>query len=128
MMSLRALPLEKSSARRVWVVESDDALRAALTFSLKARGFSVKAYPAGSAAAGADEPCDCLVIDFFLPDMDGLDLLNALRCAGNKAPAILVVSNPSFRVVERANAMQASIIQKPLLGDDLCSAVRSAVN
>ena len=38
-------------------------------------------------------PAGCLVIDFRLPDMNGLDLLGALRRSGETLPAILITTN-----------------------------------
>ena len=38
---------------------------------------------------------DCLVVDYRLPNMNGLDLLKELRHRGIDAPAILIATQPS---------------------------------
>jgi CheY-like chemotaxis protein len=103
MSNLHAQPSNDAKGRHIRVVENDDALRAAIAFSLKAKGFSVESYALGSVAASDAGPCDCLVIDFDITDMDGLDLLKQLRDAGNchrREP------QPSRAPARRSNAGQ----------------------
>jgi FixJ family two-component response regulator len=65
------------------------------------------------------------VIDFKLPEMNGLDLLAALRGRGVQLPAILVTSHPTNALRRRAAEETTPIIEKPLFGDALTDAIRS---
>jgi len=111
---------------RVLVVDDDAALLGALEFALQAEGYRVCSCAGAEAALRA--PIDqlaCLVIDYKLPDIDGMDLALRLRCAGVTAPMILITSNPDARCRARAARDGAVIVEKPLLGDRLVRQIRA---
>jgi FixJ family two-component response regulator len=115
-------------AGAVVLVEDDAAVREAVAFSLGVEGYQVRSYRTGKAAL-ADEAlhmCACLIVDYGLPDTNGLSLLRRLRRLGISAPAILITSNPSPRLRLRASGDHVPIVEKPLLGDALVQAVRQA--
>ena len=124
------LQSELTPARPVVVIVDDDpAVRNALTFSLQVEGFSVRAYASGAELLG-ELPLDsagCLVIDYRMPEMNGLDLLVELRKRHIGFPAILVTTEPSAAVRECAAANGMAVIEKPLLGEALFLAIRAAV-
>lgn len=113
------------------LVEDDRSLRAALTFAFEADGYRVHAYgdawevlvesPAALAA-------DCIIVDFYLPHMDGLSLLAALRDRNVASPAILITSHPNERCRRRAHDARVDIIEKPLVTDELRRKVRQIVS
>ncbi len=75
----------------------------------------------------ADFAVPCIVIiDFNLPDMTGLEALDALRRRGTEIAAILTTSTATPALRRRAAASKARVIEKPFLGDDLLDAVRAA--
>ena len=114
----------------VVVVDDDAAVLGALKFALELEGFSASAYRSGSellAEAVLPEGA-CLVIDFNLPDTDGLRLLAALRNRAVQLPAVLITSNPSASVRRRAAAVDVPIVEKPLLGNALVDAIRTALS
>jgi hypothetical protein len=47
---------------------------------------------------------------------------------GHAAPAILATTNPKAAISARAAAMGVMILEKPILGDDLATAVWSAIS
>jgi FixJ family two-component response regulator len=109
----------------VVLVEDDDDLRAAITFSLDVEGMAVVAFKTAESLLHARPPqCACFVIDYWLPGINGLALLSRLRLLGVRAPALLVTSNPSAFLRARADAAGARIIEKPLTGDAVAVAVR----
>jgi len=115
-----------SSPPCVLVVDDDPALLGALEFALRAEGYRV--YGCGDAAAALRAPADqfaCLVIDYKLPNIDGMDLAQQLREAGVTAPVILITSNPDARCRARAARDGAVIVEKPLLGDRLSRQIRA---
>jgi FixJ family two-component response regulator len=111
------------------VIDDDSAVLASLRFSLELEGFSVDAYRAGAELlAQATHPkSGCLVIDYNLPDINGLDLLAALRRSGVTLPAILVTTNPSAFIRGAAAAARVPIVEKPLLGNALVDGIRDAL-
>jgi two-component system, LuxR family, response regulator FixJ len=111
------------------VVDDDPAVLGALKFALEAEGFGVAPYSSGSEMLAQQRfpQSGCMIIDFKLPDMDGLSLLASLRGRGVELPAILITSQPSPHLRKRAAAADMPIIEKPLLGDALLDAIRGAL-
>ena len=111
------------------VVDDDPAVLGALKFALELEGFSVADYRSGSELLAQSElpQAGCLVIDFRLPDMDGLALLGALRDRAIDLPAVLITSHPTQGLRGRAAAVAVPIIEKPLLGNALFEAIESAL-
>ena len=113
----------ESSAPGVVVIVLDDdlAVRNSLKFSLEIEGFKVHSYATGAELLGAGEltPCSCLVVDQQMPGMSGLDLIDTAAQPAFLAPAILITSDPSPSVRERARKASVPIVEKPLLGNAL---------
>lgn len=111
------------------VVDDDQALLNALRFDLELEGFNVQTHPAAALLSLDRLPKDngCLVIDYRLPDVNGLELLQRLRDGGVGLPAILITSHPSKAVQAGAAFLGGSIIEKPLLGDTLLAGIRAAL-
>jgi len=110
----------------VLVVDDDAAVRNSLRFSLQIEGFAVSDFRDGNELLSQAElpRSDCLVVDYHLPGMSGLEVLNQLRERHVSVPAILITSHPSPILRERAAAAGARIVEKPLLGDALIESVR----
>ncbi len=70
----------------------------------------------------------CLVVDYKLPEMNGLDLLVELRKRNVDLPAILITTHPSSEVRRRAAIAGVSLIEKPLLNDTLFQGIRAALD
>ena len=110
----------------VLVVDDDAALLGALEFALRAEGYCVcGCADAATALQAPGDQLSCLVIDYRLPDIDGMDLAERLRGAGVTAPMILMTSNPDARCRARAARGGAVIVEKPLLGDRLLRQIRA---
>jgi FixJ family two-component response regulator len=110
------------------VVENDDSLRHSLRFSLAVEGFAVRTYANGSELLAANLPDrGCLVVDYNLRDMTGLDLVAQLRTRQIALPAILITTNPSGIVRRRAEQAGVPMIEKPLLGDSLINGILAAL-
>ena len=113
----------------ILLVEDDPAVVNALTFSLELEGFDVCAYVDGEALL-ASLPLlmrGCLVLDYNLPGIDGLDLLERLRAAEVTLPAILITTNPRKALRARAALAGVQIVEKPLLTDALRDSVNAAL-
>lgn len=108
-------------APTVVLLDDDAALRMALTFSLEIEGYRVEACATGEELMALDLPRSgaCLILDYRLGGMSGLDVLQALRQRGVQLPAVLITSNPTPGVRARAARLQAQVVEKPLLGDHL---------
>jgi len=115
--------------RTVLIVDDDPAVRGSLQFCLEVEGFLVRAYSSGSDLLNDQNvpQTGCLVIDYRLPNMNGLDLLSELRRRKIMLPAILVTTHPSASVRAQTAAAGAVLIEKPLLNEALFEGIRAAM-
>lgn len=113
----------------VILVEDDLALRLALAFRLEQEGFIVQAHADGQALLAATPPSGraCLVIDYFLKGMSGIEALKALRRAGFLLPAVVITADPTTRMRAEIAALGAAFVEQPLLGDTVVDAISSVL-
>jgi FixJ family two-component response regulator len=111
------------------VVDDDAAVRGSLKFALEIEGFAVRTYPKGDDLLGDVRrgDCACFIIDQKLPGMNGLEVVAELRKEHIAAPVILITSQPTSGLQERAAQAGVPIVEKPLLGNALIDRVRDAI-
>ena len=122
-MMSRAAPL-------ILVVEDNSAVLESLRFMLEVEGFEVCAFDNVAGLLEADwlSEVACLVVDYHMPIMNGIDLLGHLRKLQILAPAILVTGHPVAMVHDRAIAAGfAGIVDKPLRDKVLVEEIRQAL-
>jgi len=114
----------------VYVVDDDlDVLRS-LRFLLETDGFTVKTFSSGASLLNAVSPTgvDCFVIDYKMPDMNGIDLAGRLRNREIAAPVILITGYPDENISARAEAAGVRhVLLKPLLEESLVTRIRGAI-
>jgi two-component system, LuxR family, response regulator FixJ len=113
----------------ILVIDDDPAVRNSLKFALEVEGFSVRVYPTGTALLDEDDmpKSGCLVTDYHLPGMSGLDLLQLLRERDVELPAILISSHPTAVIRSRAASAGVRLVEKPLPNDTLFQCIRSVL-
>jgi FixJ family two-component response regulator len=113
----------------VLVVDDDPAVRNSLKFSLELEGFAVRVYADGRELLDDPHlpPDGCLIVDQVMPGMAGLDVVDAIRCRGMTNPAILIISNPNPKVLDRAAMAGVAVIEKPFFGTELVDAIRDSL-
>jgi FixJ family two-component response regulator len=70
----------------------------------------------------------CLVVDFDMPRMSGLDLVNNLSRLGEEIPTIMITAYPSDDI--RVRVLQAGVIcylPKPFDESDLLNCIQTAL-
>jgi len=96
--------------RRVLLVEDVEVNRMVATTMLEQLGFSVDSAEDGArglATILGDPTYDLVLMDWHLPEMDGLEVTRLVRLAGHKLP--IVGLSASVRPEERIQAMQAGM-------------------
>ncbi|WP_406474787.1 response regulator [Streptomyces sp. NBC_01615] len=114
---------------RVLVVEDDPQLVRALVINMQARGYGVDAAPDGATAlrlAAARRP-DVVVLDLGLPDMDGTDVIKALRGWTRVPILVLSARRASDEKVAALDAGADDYITKPFSMDELLARLRASV-
>jgi FixJ family two-component response regulator len=132
MTNLDARPLIMAPCCKptIYVVDDDAGVLGSLRFLLETDGFEVKTFRSGMALlkAAAPDGIDCLVIDYKMPDINGIDLVGRLREHHVAAPVILITGYPDENIFARAAAAGVEhVLQKPLLGDGLVKEIRGAI-
>ncbi|HYF55783.1 MAG TPA: response regulator [Salinarimonas sp.] len=114
----------------VIVVDDDDAVRNALKFALELEGLTVHAYQGGAELlADVDLPKKgCIVVDYHMPAMNGVELVDALRLRDIDIPAILITGKATDdmrRSARRAGFL--NVLEKPLDDGSLLDGIRGAL-
>jgi two-component system, OmpR family, KDP operon response regulator KdpE len=114
---------------RILIVDDDTQLLRALRINLRARHYEVDLAPDGSTAltVAARYPPDLVILDLGLPDMDGIEVIHALR--GWSSTPILVLSARGAQA-EKVTALDAGAddyVTKPFGMDELLARIRSAL-
>lgn len=115
----------------ITVLVVDDDFRVARIHSAfvdRVEGFqtvSVAHNGAEALAAAQNVSPDLILLDLYLPDIFGLDLINRLRVAGSDSDIIVISAANESRTVERAVKLGvASYLLKPFTLDDLAARLR----
>ena len=118
-------PAPEIAKQVILIVDDDEAVRESLRSLMKSEGFAVRAFSNGHDLLNeASLPAiGCLVVDYHMPAMNGLELVSALRGRGVSIPAILITSNPTKYVRDRAAAIAVLVVEKPRLGSYLLDCV-----
>jgi FixJ family two-component response regulator len=91
---------------KICVLDDDPAVLQSLRFLLETQGFRVRTFSAAVTLLTSIDPddVDCLVIDYKLPHMDGLDVAVNLRQCTVATPIVLITSYPDQHMAEKAAA------------------------
>ena len=113
------------------MVDDDHDVLSSLRFLLEAEGFDVRTFRSGSAllwSSGRDG-ADCLVVDYKMAGIDGLELANRLRGVEVSTPIILITGYPDDNIKAKASSAGVrQVLLKPNLEDSLAECVRRAIN
>ncbi len=116
---------------RILIVEDSDSLREVLETILQKEGFQATAVASAEAAQetlGASGNFDCILADFRLPGMSGLDLLKAVRASLNSVPYIIMTAYGSIELAVHAMKHGANdFITKPFEPEFLCANIRDVI-
>ena len=142
----RLLPLSQSAGRTraphpgeaagtpgppvIFVVDDDSHIREAIRSVLEEDGRTVEDYATCEAFLESYRPGReaCLLIDAYLPGMKGLELLQRLRDAGHRLPAIMITGSSDVPTAVQAMKSGAlDFIEKPIGRNELLAIVERAL-
>jgi DNA-binding NtrC family response regulator len=125
--------MDKPPAGRILVVDDQPNMCWVLSKLLSERGHEVRiAYSGMEALAAlgsfAALPCQVAVVDFRLPDLDGIALITKLRERSPNVLAILMTSYGSSTLRQRAlDAELFAYLDKPFSNDLMISTIEEAI-
>lgn len=113
----------------VFVVDDDEAIRTSLTRALEMRDYTVEAYGSAAAFLDAYDPArtGCLVLDYGLPGMNGLELQAHMNSKGMTLPVIFITGHGG--IPESVQAMKGGAVdflEKPFRQSVLVERIETA--
>ncbi len=111
----------------VCIVEDDESVADSLRVFLETYDFQIAVFASGMSFLADRRHCEagCLVIDYHMPGMNGLDVVAELRREGRCPPTILVTGRLDDAIAERARrAAIAGVLEKPLRVATLVGMIR----
>jgi len=114
---------------RLLLVDDEPQILRALTPALTAGGFEVEAVTTGEAAiaAMAADPCDAMILDLGLPDIDGKDVIRRIR-EWSEAPIIVLSARDLEQ--EKIDALDLGaddFVNKPVGVGELLARIRASL-
>ena len=113
----------------VFLVDDDAGVLKALSRLLQARGYDVQSFTSPQAFL-ADHDASvpgCAVLDVSMPDLDGLELQQALTAGGSQRPVIFLTGAGDIPTSVRAmRAGAVDFLTKPVDSADLLAAIAHA--
>ena len=113
----------------VFVVDDDAGIRTSLVRALRMRGYQVKAFASAAEFLAHDRQGagGCLVLDYGLPGMNGLELQRHLNQMGAQLPIVFITGHGG--VPESVQAIKAGAVDflvKPFRQADLIARIETA--
>jgi two-component system CheB/CheR fusion protein len=115
----------------VFVVDDNEQIGEDMRTVIEADGGLVDVYATSEAFMASYRPGakTCLLVDAYLPGMNGIDLLRQLRQGGDAMPAIMITGNSDVAMAVAAMKAGASdFIEKPVSSVELLSSIQRAID
>src|SRR5690242_18239931 len=113
----------------ILIVDDEPGVRSALTGVLRDEGYDVDSAESGEACLDrlATQVYDVVVLDIWLPGMDGLSTLARMRERQNDAQVVIISGHGNVESAVRAIKMGAfDFVEKPLSLEKTVLVVRNA--
>lgn len=117
-------------SKRILVIDDEEAILESLQMYFTEKGYIVncaKTANEGLSFASSFDP-DLIILDVRLPDVDGLEILERLKCLSRRSPVIIITAFHDMDTTIRAVKKGAfEYIPKPIDIEELDLAVRKAL-
>jgi two-component system response regulator FixJ len=119
-----------SSEPCVFIVDDDEDIRLSLSRALEMRGYVTESFASARDFLEAYDPAraGCLILDYGLPEMSGLELQKLLVSRGHAIPVIFITGHGG--VPESVEAMKmgaVDFLEKPFRQDTLVRQIDAAL-
>lgn len=126
---VRLLPMGKTSAT-IFIVDDDISVRESLELLLRHEGLNVKTFasPHEFLAHPPANAASCLVLDYSLPGLNGLELQKRIAAERREMPIIFITGHGDIPMtVQAMKAGAVEFLTKPVKDESLLSAIRNAL-
>lgn len=114
----------------VYVVDDNRAVRDSLVSLLTSNGIAVRSFASGKdfLSRRAHAARGCLILDLYMPELSGLELLRLLRAGGNAIP-VIAISGRRDAVLDAALEREGvlAILSKPFDDGELLGLIDEAL-
>ena len=115
----------------IFVVDDDPSVLAVLSIILRGAGFEVTSFVEGDTflAAARSRAPECILLDVYLPNCSGLELLRRLDAQRYPAPILIISGSGDIpTAVDAIRNGALDFIEKPFDGVALVTRVREAIS
>ena len=112
------------------VIDDDESFRTALLGLLRSLGYEAQGFTSAMefVDSGEEGSCDCIITDFCMPRMSGLDLIQLLTARGSTVPVIMVTGRPEPGLeAKAADSGAVCLLMKPFEDDALIGYLEKAL-
>src|SRR5262245_34011337 len=115
----------------VLIVDDESAISESLQGVFEDEGYSASTVASGEACLDAirNKPCDVVMLDIWLPGMDGLETLQRVRELENAPEVIMISGHGTIETAVRATKLGAfDFLEKPLSIEKTLILVKNAAD
>jgi two-component system response regulator FixJ len=115
--------------RLIHIVDDEEAIRRSAKFMLSTSGFAVETWESGVAFLKSVRHAEqgCILLDVRMPEMDGLEVQQALNDRGVNMPVIILTGHGDISIAMRAMKGGAvDFLEKPFEKATLLAAIEAA--
>jgi DNA-binding NtrC family response regulator len=116
--------------KSILIIDDDPGIRLGYREALRSAGFEVEGAEDGQEGLKATmrRDFDLILLDIFMPNMNGLDCIRALKISRPEVPVIIITANEESEIAKQAFKCGArDLIPKPIPNDVLVQTVREAL-
>ena len=110
--------------RIIAVVDDDEAVCNSIRTLLEVYDFVVRTYLSAAAFLEEKPAVSCIVVDYFMPGLNGLELVSRLRSRGSSTPVIMITASSDARIESLAAQLGVKRVLKKPLGKALITSLQ----
>ena len=114
----------------ILMVDDSQMMRRFIAMSLESEGYDISEANGGVEAIemSSSNPPDCMVLDLLMPDLNGLEVMEALREKEASFPVIIMTADIQESTQTKCFELGAfRVLNKPPKGEELTQAIREAL-
>ncbi|HKJ82612.1 MAG TPA: sigma-54 dependent transcriptional regulator [Mariprofundaceae bacterium] len=115
----------------IMIVDDEQAIRESLSGLFEDEGYTVACAASGEEAVARfrKQPVDCVLLDIWMPGIDGLETLSRLKQMDADLPVVMMSGHATIDTAVRATRQGAfDFVEKPLSSDRLLILMRNALD